>query len=326
MRNEMTAIHGNEAGQRLSGAAAPAMSWPSLPVERWQATRDTVHLWSQIVGKTRLGLESKLNHVWQSALYVSARGLTTSLMPFAGGGAEIEFDFIRHELVITTTSGRVRRMSLAPRSVADFYTEYRSHLTSLGIHVAINTVPNEIPDAIPFETDHLHASYDAEMMREFWLSLVNAQRLFTRFRGGFHGKTSPVHFFWGAFDLAVTRFSGRPAPRHPGGIPNTPDWVMHQAYSHEVSSAGYWPGGAEEGIFYSYAYPAPPGFADQAVTPEAAYFDEGLGEFVLPYKAVREADDPDRYLTEFLESTFQAAHDLARWPEVPSGAYLVPPQ
>lgn len=291
------------------------MRWPSLPVERWQPTRDTVHLWTQIVGKTRLGLERQANHWWQSALYVSARGLTTSLMPYANGGAEIEFDFVRHELVITTTSGGVRRMPLAPRSVADFYAEYRSHLSSLGIEVAIRTLPNEIPDAVPFEADHLHAAYDAEAMHQFWLSLVSAQRVFSAFRASYRGKASPVHFFWGSFDLAASRFSGRPAPRHPGGAPNCPDWVMAEAYSDEVSSCGYWPGGAEEGIFYSYAYPTPPGFADQPVVPEAAYFDGQLGEFILPYRAVRTADDPDGYLTSFLDSTFRAARDLAAWPE-----------
>jgi hypothetical protein len=295
------------------------MSWPPLPLEQWQPTRDTVHLWTQIVGKTRLGLEPRVNHWWNSALYVSARGLTTSLMPYAGGGAEIELDFTRHQLAITTTGGAARRMSLAPRSVADFYAEYRSHLTDLGIDAAISTTPSEIADAIPFDTDCLHDSYDAEAMHRFWLSLTDAHRVMSRFRSGFRGKVSPVHFFWGGFDLAVTRFSGRPAPRHPGGMPNCPDWVMAEAYSDEVSSCGYWPGGAAEGMFYSYAYPAPARFASHPVAPKAAYFDERLGEFVLPYAAVRTAADPDGYLMDFLDSTFRAARDLAGWPYLATG-------
>ena len=295
------------------------MDWPPLPLEQWQPTRDTVHLWTQIVGKTRLGLTPLLNHWWNSTLYVGARGLTTSLMPYPGGGAEIEFDFTRHELTITTTSGATGRMALAPRSVADFYAEYRFHLDSLGIHVPINTTPCEIPDAIAFESDHVHDAYDAEAAHRFWLSLVNAHRVLAKFRAGFHGKASPVHFFWGGFDLAVTRFSGRPAPRYSNPVPHCPDWVMIEAYSDEVSSCGYWPGGAEEGAFYSYAYPTPDGFGGQPVAPAGAYFDQQLGEFILPYAAVRKAADPDAYLTEFLESTFRTARDLARWPEVSAG-------
>jgi Family of unknown function (DUF5996) len=290
-------------------------SWPNLPLDEWQPTRDTVHMWTQIVGKTRLGLAPRLNHWWGATLYVTARGLTTSLMPGAGGGVEIEFDFNRHELIVTSTGGGVRRMSLVPRTVADFYAEFRSHLDDLGIDVTINTLPNEIAEAIPFDADTVHDQYDAAAMHRFWLSLIDAHRVLSRFRAGFRGKASPVHFFWGAFDLAVTRFSGRPAPPHPGGIPNCPDWVMAEAYSDEVSSCGYWPGGAAEGIFYSYAYPSPDAFADQPVIPEAAYFDQQLGEFVLPYADVRTARDPDAYLLDFLNSAFQAAHRAARWPD-----------
>jgi len=194
------------------------MSWPSVPLEHWQPTRDTVHMWTQIVGKTRLALEPQANHWWSSTLYVTARGLSTSLMPYPGGGVEIEFDFNRHELTMTTTDGTIRRMPLVPRTVADFYTEYRSLLDSVGIDVTINTTPNEVPDAIAFDADTVHHQYDAEAMHRFWLSLVDAHRVMTRFRAGFRGKASPVHFFWGGFDLAVTRFSGRPAPRHPGGF------------------------------------------------------------------------------------------------------------
>jgi Family of unknown function (DUF5996) len=290
------------------------MSWPSLPLEQWQPTRDTVHRWIQIVGKTRLALEPRSNHWWNSSLYVTARGLTTSLMPYSGSGVEVEFDFNQHELVITTTRGDTRQMALAPRSVADFYAEYLSHLDALGIQVDINPTPCELPDAVPFDADHAHDAYDPDAMHKFWLSLVSADRVLGRFRAQFRGKASPVHFFWGAFDLAVTRFSGRPAPRHPGGIPNCPDWVMVEAYSDEVSSAGYWPGGAREGIFYSYAYPGPADFASHPVLPTEAYYDEQLGEFVLPYAAVRAAGDPDTYLMQFLESTFRAARDLADWP------------
>jgi hypothetical protein len=288
------------------------MSWPSLPLAEWQPTRDTVHMWTQIVGKTRLALTPRVNHWWNSTLYVSARGLTTSLMPY--GGAEIEFDFTRHELVIATTNGAVRRMALAPRSVADFYVEFRKHLDSLGIDVAINTMPNEVPDGMPFDLDHTHDQYDAGAMHRFWLSLVDADRVMSQFRAQFRGKASPVHFFWGAFDLAVTRFSGRLAPLHPGGVPHCPDWVMAEAYSDEVSSCGYWPGGATEGSFYSYAYPEPPGFRGADPAPAEAYFDEQLGEFLLPYAAVRMARDPDEYLRDFLESTFRAAADLGNWP------------
>ena len=288
--------------------------WPAVPLDQWQPTRDTVHLWTQIVGKTRLALGPPVNHWWGCTLYVTARGLTTSLMPYSGGGAEIEFDFTGHELTIATTAGAIRRIKLEPRTVAGFYAEYRSQLADLGIDAAIITMPNEIPGAIPFDADTVHADYDAEAMHRFWLSLVSAHRVMSRFRGGFRGKASPVHFFWGAFDLAATRFSGRPAPRHPGGIPNCPDWVMHEAYSDEVSSCGYWPGGAAEGVFYSYAYPVPDGFSEQPVTPDAAYYDHQLGEFVLPYAAVRAASDPDHYLLGFLDTTFQAAYRTAGWP------------
>ena len=288
--------------------------WPAVPLDQWQPTRDTVHLWTQIVGKTRLALGPPVNHWWGCTLYVTARGLTTSLMPYSGGGAEIEFDFTGHELTIATTAGAIRRIKLEPRTVAGFYAEYRSQLADLGIDAAIITMPNEIPGAIPFDADTVHADYDAEAMHRFWLSLVSAHRVMSRFRGGFRGKASPVHFFWGAFDLAATRFSGRPAPPHPGGIPNCPDSVMREAYSDEVSSCGYWPGGAAEGVFYSYAYPVPDGFTEQLVTPDAAYYDHQLGEFVLPYAAVRAASDPDDYLLGFLESTFQAAYRTAGWP------------
>jgi hypothetical protein len=288
--------------------------WPQLPVAHWQETRDTVHMWTQIVGKVRLALAPEANHWWHVPLYVNSVGLTTSLMPYQQAGVEIVFDFSTHQLNIRTTRGTARRMQLEPRSVADFYAEFHTHLDALGIEVPTNARPVEVTDAIPFAHDTEHASYDAEAVHDFWLSLVSAHRVLSQFRGAFRGKASPVHFFWGAFDLAVTRFSGRPATPHPGGIPNCPDWVMTEAYSHELSSCGYWPGGADEGIFYSYAYPEPPGFDAQRVSPQAAYYDKPLGEFVLPYAAVRTAEDPDGYLIRFLTSTYDAAVALADWP------------
>jgi hypothetical protein len=294
--------------------------WPRLPVAGWQETRDTVHMWTQIVGKVRLALAPTTNQWWHVPLYVDAVGLTTSLMPYQQIGVEIAFDFTAHELHIRTTPGAIRRMSLQPRSVADFYAEFRSHLDTLGIDVPINPRPVEIAEAIPFPDDTMHASYDAVAMHDFWLSLVSAHRVFSRFRGPFRGKVSPVHFFWGAFDLAVTRFSGRPATPHPGGIPNCPDWVTTEAYCEEVSSCGYWPGGADEGVFYSYAYPEPPGFASTAISPPDASYDRSLGEFVLPYAAVRAADDPDEYLLEFLTSTYDAAARTANWPDATTAA------
>ncbi|WP_285186547.1 DUF5996 family protein [Rhodococcus sp. MEB041] len=290
-------------------------AWPELVVDSWQDTRDTVHMWTQIVGKVRMALAPPLNHWWGVTSYVDASGLTTSLMPYRGGGVEIRFDFLRHRLTIETTWGDAREMELRPRTVADFHDEFFAHLEALGVHVSIMGSPVEVDPAIPFARDTVHASYDAEAMTRYWRSLVSAHRVFSAFRGEFRGKSSPSHFFWGAFDLAVTRFSGRPAAQHPGGVPNCPDWVMHEAYNEEVSSAGYWPGGASEGIFYSYAYPQPDGFDTAAVEPAQAYFDRDLGEFVLPYSAVREAEDGDALLREFLESTARIAADLAEWPD-----------
>jgi Family of unknown function (DUF5996) len=292
--------------------------WPALPVDRWQPTRDTLHLWTQIVGKVRLTLAPWTNHSWHVPLHVNGTGLTTSLMPYADLGVEIAFDFVEHRLVIVTTAGQRRTLELALRSVADFYAEFGAAMHELGVDVPINPMPAEIADAIPFPDDHVHADYDGAAAHAFWLSLVQVHRVFSRFRAEYRGKASPVHFFWGAFDLATTRFSGRAAPPHPGGIPNCPDRVMREAYSDEVSSCGYWPGGAAEGVFYSYAYPQPDGFPDHPIAPENAYFDEGLGEFVLPYADVRAADDPDALLLQFLHSTFDAARDLARWDPWPT--------
>ena len=298
---------------RTTSQGTAHAGWPQLPVSDWSDTRDTVHMWTQIVGKVRLALAPPVNHWWHVPLYVNAVGLTTSLMPYRGAGVEIVFDFTAHALHIRTTWGATRVMALEPRSVADFYAEFGAHLSALGIEVPIMPRPVEVVDAIPFAEDTLHASYDPEAIHTFWACLVNADRVLTRFRGRYRGKASPVHFFWGAFDLAVTRFALRPAPPHPGGIPNCPDWVMTEAYSEEVSSCGYWPGGSGEGLFYSYAYPEPAGFRTYAVEPSAAYYDDELREFVLPYTDVRTAEDPDAHLLRFLESTADAAATLARW-------------
>jgi hypothetical protein len=276
-----------------------------------------LHLWSQVVGKVRLALEPRVNHWWQVPLYVSARGLTTSLMPTgqAGGGRglEIEFDVLDHRLALRTTAGEDRSVALAPRSVASFHAETMDALASLGVHVDMLARPVEVPVSVPFAEDTDERPYDAEAVHRFWLGLVEMHRVLTGFRARFTGKVSPVHFFWGGFDLAVTRFSGREAPRHPGGVPNCADWVMHEAYSHEVSSCGYWPGGSEEGSFYAYAYPEPPGFADHPAGARGGRYDAALGEFVLPYRDVRSAADPDATLLAFLQSTYEAAADLGGW-------------
>lgn len=289
-------------------------AWPALPLEAWQDTYATLHMWTQVVGKVRLALAPMVNHWWQTALYVTCRGLSTSPIPYGAGAFHIDFDFLDHELRIGTSGGARRSFPLRPMPVADFYARTMAALKDLGIEVAIRPVPVEVPEAIPFEEDRRHASYDPEYAARCWRVLSQSHRVLERFRGRFTGKVSPVHFFWGAFDLAVTRFSGREAPEHPGGAPNVGDWVMHEAYSHEVSSAGFWPGaGLGEAAFYSYTYPEPPGFREHPVEPDAAYYHEGMGEFVLPYEAVRTADDPDRALLRFLQSTYDAAADLARW-------------
>ncbi|HST83617.1 MAG TPA: DUF5996 family protein [Kineosporiaceae bacterium] len=289
-------------------------AWPALPVKDWQDTRDTVHLWTQIVGKVRLALAPAANHWWNVPLYVNAVGLTTSLMPCSAGGVEITFDFNRHRLLIQKTDGARRTLTLEPRSTADFYAEFTARMAELDLEIPIKVTPVEVAEAIPFPDDTQHASYDAEAMHRFWRSLVSSHAVLSTFRGEFRGKASPVHFFWGAFDLAVTRFSGRPAAPHPGGVPNCPDWVMLEAYSEEVSSCGYWPGGADEGVFYAYAYPEPAGYAARSVLPAAARYDGDLREFVLPYAEVRTADDPAGLLLSFLRSTHDAAVDLADWP------------
>jgi hypothetical protein len=288
--------------------------WPPLSLDDWQDTCTTLHLWTQIVGKIRLVKTPWINHSWHVPLYVTARGLTTGTIPHDEQIFQIDFDFFDHQLRIVTSRGQERSVALQPRTVADFYGAVMAALGELGVAVRIHTTPNEIPDAIPFEQDDTHRVYDAEATQRFWRVLLQSDRVFREFRSHFCGKVSPVHFFWGSFDLAVTRFSGRPAPPHPGGVPNLPDDVAQEAYCQEVSSAGFWPGtGLGYPAFYSYAYPTPEGFKDAAVQPEAAFFHEGLGEFVLPYKAVREAADPDQALLGFLHSTYEAAAELAGW-------------
>jgi hypothetical protein len=290
-------------------------AWPELPTASWRYTCETLQLWTQIVGKIRLKRSPWLNHSWHVTLYVTARGLSTSPIPDGTRSFQIEFDFIAHRLLISTSDGRERQFALSGHSVASFYKTVTAALGELGIDVAINEMPNELPAPIKFSEDTLHASYDADAVQRFFRILFNADRVLKQFRTSFLGKASPVHFFWGSFDLAVTRFSGRRAPRHPGGVPNLPDAVAVEAYSHEVSSAGFWPGSGaiDYPAFYSYAYPEPPGFRSTKVRPDAAFFSETLGEFILPYDAVRLAADPDHALLEFLQSTYEAAARSANW-------------
>ena len=290
-------------------------SWPKLPpLEAWHDTCATVHMWTQVVGKVRLMLSPDINHTWGWTLYVTTRGLTTSPIPYGGFTFAIDFDFIAHTLRISTSKGDERVFTLKPMSVAEFYRKIMQALRELGIEVKILARPVEVEVAIPFEKDDQHASYDPDAMNSFWQAFVCADRVFKEFRGRFIGKVSPVHFFWGGFDLAVTRFSGRMAPRHPGGIPNVADRVTQEAYSHEVSSAGLWPGtGLGEAAFYAYAYPTPEGFSKHPVQPKAAYFHDKLGEFILPYEAVRTAENPEDTLMSFLQTTYEGAATLANW-------------
>jgi hypothetical protein len=291
-----------------------AAFWPDLVYASWRDTAETLQLWSQIVGKIRLKLTPWLNHGWQVPLYVTARGLGTSPIPVGNEIVEIEFDFIGHRLVARTSRGGMGDLPLEPQTVADFHRRTIDLLHGLGVTVVINQMPNEVPNPIRFSQDHIHASYDAAAAHDFWRALVQVDRVFKLFRSGFLGKASPVHFFWGSFDLAVTRFSGRTAPRHPGGVPGLPDAVTREAYSHEVSSAGFWPGNNAfpQAAFYSYAYPEPAGFRHRPATP-GARFDQALGEFILPYDTVRAAADPDALLLDFLSTTYAAAAECGGW-------------
>jgi hypothetical protein len=312
MLHRGTGVHG---GVRVNMSSA---AWPELDYARWRDTLAGLHLRTQVVGKVRLALTPWLNHGWQVPLYVTARGLGTSPIPMGGNRHdvfELEFDFIAQALVARTSAGDERRVNLAPQSIAGFYAALMATLRSLGVDVTINETPNEVPEPVAFSQDRVPRPYDGAAARAFWRALVQVDRVFKQFRTGYLGKASPVHFFWGSFDLAVTRFSGRRAPLHPGGVPGLPDQVTREAYSHEVSSAGFWPGNDQfpTAAFYSYAYPEPSTFRERPVRPGGARFDPQLGEFILPYETVRTAADPDAALMDFLDSTYQAAADAAGW-------------
>jgi Family of unknown function (DUF5996) len=290
-------------------------TWPALPYAEWKDTLATLHMWLQIVGKIRMTQTPHVNHWWEVVLYVSARGLTTSPMPYKDLRAfQIDFDFIDHVLYLQECNGGRTSFPLEPLPVAQFYAKVMESLRSLGFDVSIRTMPSEVADAIPFDLDYTHASYDKTYAHRFWRVLLQADRLLKIFRSRFIGKVSPVHLFWGGPDLAVTRFSGRRAPAHPGGVPNIPDWAMRDAYSHEVSSAGFWPGNAAiDASFYAYAYPEPSGFSQAPVKPSAAYYDTHFREFILPYETVRASNDPDGMVHAFLQSTYEAAATFGAW-------------
>jgi hypothetical protein len=289
--------------------------WAPLPFAEWQATAETLHLWTQIVGKIRLALTPWINHSWHVTLYLTSRGLTTSPIPHRFHTFEIRFDFISHELRILKSDGDLRILPLTAQPVARFYGEVMEALEGLGLPAKIDLVPNEIADPIPFDQDETHRTYVPEQAHRFWQALLQSDRVLKKFRSRFCGKCSPVHFFWGSFDLAVTRFSGRSAPPHPGGIPHLPDTVAREAYAQEVSSVGFWPGNAASPtpVYYSYAYPEPPGFAEAKVQPSEAIYYAPLREFVLPYDAVREAVSPDDHLLAFAQSVYDAASTLGKW-------------
>jgi hypothetical protein len=290
-------------------------AWPELPYAAWKDTYATLHLWTQVVGKIRLVQTPWLNHSWHVVLYVSPRGLTTSAIPYGDRTFQLDFDFLNHVLLASTDDGSHREVGLSPRPVAEFYADLMQSLAELDIEIHISEMPNELPGPIRFSEDRTHASYDPDYAQRLWRILVQVERVLYAFRTAFIGKCSPVHFFWGSFDLAVTRFSGRRAPLHPGGVPYLPDAVAQEAYSHEVSSAGFWPGNdvIPYPAFYSYAYPEPLGFAQAAIRPAEAFYSQDLSEYILPYEAVRTAADPDQALMAFLTSTYEAAASLGKW-------------
>jgi hypothetical protein len=300
---------------RVPRMTSEPASWPELPYAAWKDTCATLQLWTQIVGKTRLALVPWINHSWHVTLRVTACGLATPLIAAAGHDFQVEFDFIDHVLWLRKSDGHRRQLVLRPMPVAEFYAEFLQLLSEVGIKARINPMPNEVIDPIRFDQDTTHAAYDREFANRFWRVLVRSHEAFSYFRSSFLGKSSPVHFFWGSFDLAVTRFSGRRAPTHPGGVPYLPDAVVREAYSHEVSSAGFWPGGGpiDDAAFYSYAYPAPDGFSSASVRPAQAFFSRDFGEFILPYEAVRTAPDPSAALLDFLQSTYSAAAETGHW-------------
>jgi hypothetical protein len=296
-------------------AVNSAEFWPSLPLDAWADTYATLHMWMQIAGKIRLIQSPWINHSWHVALYVTSTGLTTSPIPYGFRTFQIDFDFTRHQLEIRSSDGGSAGFALEPQSVAAFHRRLMREMGSLDIHVAIHEKPNEVQEPIRFDQDESHRAYDREYANRFWRILVQADRVLKEFRARFIGKCSPVHLFWGALDLAVTRFSGRPAPPHPGGVPNLPDFVTREAYSHEVSSCGFWPGGGAfpHPAFYSYAYPEPAGFSRAPVRPAAAFYSDDFREFILPYDDMRQAESPDSMLLEFLQTTYEAAASLADW-------------
>ena len=298
-----------------ASAASSREPWPDLPLAAWSDTCATLHLYTQIVGKVRLAQAPWTNHSWHVALYVTARGLTTSPVPHGGRSFQIDFDFVDHRLRIVTSDGGSAGFALDAQPVSAFYAKLMAEMGKLGLPVRICTMPCEIADAIPFERDDVHRAYDPEYANRFWRILLQSHRVFSIFRSRFAGKCSPVHFFWGAPDLAVTRFSGRTAPAHPGGVPNLPDWVAREAYSHEVASCGFWPGGGAVpyAAYYAYAYPEPQGYAAAPVKPSAAFYSNDMREFILPYDVVRSSPSPDDTLLEFLQTTYDAAADLAAW-------------
>ena len=292
-----------------------AVSWPALHYPELKDTLATLHLWMQMVGKIRLRQTPWINHSWHITLYVSPRGLTTGSIPYEQGTFSLEFDFVQHQLVLVTSAGQQTSLPLSDGTIADFYQQLLALLGEAGIAVDIYTRPNELDPAVPFDQDNQARSYNPDHAYPVWQALIRIHNVFTRFRADYTGKVSPVHLFWGAFDLAVTRFSGREAPKHPGGVPNIPLEVMQEAYSHEVSSAGFWPGNPDfpEAAFYSYCYPTPDAFKEQPVQPDAAYYHQELGEFILPYASVQQADNPEETLINFLQTTYEAAANTGQW-------------
>jgi Family of unknown function (DUF5996) len=297
------------------GSGTGDAPWPDLPFAAWSDTCNTLQLWTQVVGKVRIALTPLINHWWNATFFVTARGLAAPAMPFAGGMVDVTFDFASHRLVIETSDGRAESFALKPMAVCDFYTEFMARLRRLGVDVQIKTMPCEIAGAIPFDGDRVHAHYDPEYARRFWHALVQINRVMNVFRARFLGKASPVHFFWGSFDLVVTRFSGRSAPPPKGHTPCVADWIMAEAYSHECSSCGFWPGngGFGSAAFFVYAYPEPAGYGDTRLSTAGASYNKDVGQFILPYDAVRQARDPDALLLGFLQETYAAAADLAKW-------------
>ena len=300
---------------KIAADTSGAETWPSLPLEAWSETYATLHRWLQIVGKVRLVQSPWINHSWHATLYVTPSGLTTATIPYDDRTFQIDVDFVDHRLIVRVSDGRAGGFALEPRSVAQFYARLMTELAVLGLRVRIYPLPNELPDSVRLDEDEAHCAYDPIYAQRFWRILVQSDRVFREFRARFIGKCSAVHLFWGALDLAVTRFSGRRAPEHPGGVPNLPDWVTREAYSHEVASCGFWPGGGSVAYpaFYAYAYPEPPGFAGAPVKPAEAFYSPELREFILPYDIVRNSATPDATLLDFLQTTYEAAADLGNW-------------